>query len=559
MTLTGAVELARRFGDPWDEHNPVGHAAVLAADERGEMLAAGEDLLDDYGLGAEFVPRDLGGRLGGLDDLLDVTRTVFRHDPALGLGYGASSFIASVNVWTAGNPDQRRQVADLLLANRKVASAYHELAHGNDVTHAECAATPGGPRELVLNGRKEVVTNVQRADALVLFARTAGNAGARAHSQLLVDKSAIPRDGYTYLPRFPSSGMRGVQLGGIEFRDCPVSEDAVLGFAGQGTETALRSFQITRTLLPAMAAGCLDTGLRTTLRFGHDRVLYGRRVTAMPLVRAILADAFVDLLTADCFARVAARALHLLPGETSVYASAAKYFVSRHVMDAMDRLSKVLGAHFYLRDGTYGIFQKLLRDLAPAGFGHAARAACLATILPQLPMLARRTSRECRQAPADLFRLNTELPPVPFDQLAINATGDGLGTSLLTTLDTPIPPPLRALAEVFARELRELRGRCAELPPSDLGILASPDVLALAARHTVLLAASACLNVWRHNTDHEFLGDPTWVTAALHRLAEKLGVPTTEPRDDLRERMFTELVDRHENQRAFDLPAHRLT
>src|SRR5262249_36619868 len=37
-----AEELERRFGPAGDPHNPLGHAAVVAADERGELLAAGE-------------------------------------------------------------------------------------------------------------------------------------------------------------------------------------------------------------------------------------------------------------------------------------------------------------------------------------------------------------------------------------------------------------------------------------------------------------------------------------------------------------------------------------
>jgi alkylation response protein AidB-like acyl-CoA dehydrogenase len=160
--LTGrhaAEELEQRFGDPWDSGNPVGFAAILASDERAEMHPAGEQLLDAYGLNAEFVPTEYGGRLTRVDRLIEIMRAVYRHDPCLGLGYGASSLIASVNVWAAGNPEQCRKVAGLLLSNRKVASAYHELQHGNDLARMEFDAPPKG-EGLLLNGRKEVVTNV---------------------------------------------------------------------------------------------------------------------------------------------------------------------------------------------------------------------------------------------------------------------------------------------------------------------------------------------------------------------------------------------------------------
>ncbi|MFJ7192771.1 hypothetical protein [Streptomyces bacillaris] len=138
----GAAELERAFGDPWDPANPVGHAATVAADERDEVVAGGERLLDAYGLGAEFVPVGLGGRLDRLDRLVEVVRTVFRRDPALGRGYGAASFIAAVNVWSSGSDEQRRRLADLLLGGGRVATLYHELEHGNDLAGAAFAARP---------------------------------------------------------------------------------------------------------------------------------------------------------------------------------------------------------------------------------------------------------------------------------------------------------------------------------------------------------------------------------------------------------------------------------
>src|SRR5690349_6622202 len=103
------------LGDPSDPANPVGYEAVLAADERAEMLPAGEALLERYGLNAEFVPEEYGGRLTRLDRLATVLRTVWRRDPVLGLGYGFSSFIAATNLWIAGDECQRQQAAEVLL------------------------------------------------------------------------------------------------------------------------------------------------------------------------------------------------------------------------------------------------------------------------------------------------------------------------------------------------------------------------------------------------------------------------------------------------------------
>jgi len=83
--LERADELERRFGDPRDPDNPLGFAAILAADERAEPFAAGQRVLGDFGLEAEFVPVEDGGHLAGLDGLIEIMRSVHRRDPRLAL------------------------------------------------------------------------------------------------------------------------------------------------------------------------------------------------------------------------------------------------------------------------------------------------------------------------------------------------------------------------------------------------------------------------------------------------------------------------------------------
>lgn len=556
----GADELERRLGDPWDPANPLGFDRVLTADEREEMFGDGERALDDYGLNAEFVPAELGGRLTRMDRMVDVMRAVYRRDPCLGLGYGASSFIAAVNVWTAGDAVQQLTTADLLLANRKVACAYHELAHGNDMAGTELAARAGGDR-LLLHGRKEVVTNIERAEAVVLFARTDPEPGSRSHSLLFLEKAALPADRYHYLPRFRSVGMRGVQLGGMEFRDCSVDPSSLLGSPGRGLETAVRAFQLTRTALPAMMTGLLDTGLRVTLRHVLNRRLYGRAAAELPYLRSVLVGAFADLLMCEAMAQAGLRALHLLPEQTSVYAPAVKYALAKPLLEAMQQLAGVLGAQFYLCDGPHAIFQKLVRDMKPVAFGHIARAVCQATILPQLPLLARRSWRDGEPAPDALFRPDATLPPLDFQRLRVSAGGrDHLAPSLaagLAALGPSTDPQVRAVARLaagFAAELRALSGECAELAPHRLAFPAGVAANDLPIRYVRVLVATACFELWRHHhvAGTGFLAEPAWALAVLSRLAATDGsVPDLPPA--VEQRMFAELLDRYEARRSFGL------
>ncbi|WP_030737732.1 acyl-CoA dehydrogenase [Streptomyces sp. NRRL S-31] len=550
-----AAALDRLLGDPADQANPVGTRAVLDADERGETPAAGERALDAYGLNAEFVPPGHGGRLTRADHLVEVMRAVYRRDPVLGLGYGAASFIAGVHVWTAGDREQAGRVADVLLAGHKVAVAFHELAHGNDMSRTEFTAAPDGER-LRLSGRKEVVTNISRARALVVLARTDPRPGPRSHSLVLVDRAALPAGAIRDLPRFGTVGMRGLQLGGLEFDAVPVPGSAVLGPVGSGLETALKALQITRTTLPAMASGVLDTALRTALDHLGARTLYGGTALGIPHVRSVLAGVFADLLRAEAVGAVGTRALHLVPESASVYSAAVKYTVSKLLLDAVDRLAELLGAHFYLREGPTALFQKLLRDLAPVGFGHIARAACQMSLLPQLPLLARRSWTGGTPAPDALFDLDAELPALRYDRLALHAAGrDPLAASLAAALDGPWDDrhrPLRAAAEADQAELGELARTCAALPVTEWGVDASPGTYDLAHRYGTLLTRVCCLQLQRHTTD-PFLADPAWVLAAVHRTRRE-----SPPPGPVEDALLGELLRRHRDHRSFGLAARPL-
>lgn len=561
-----ATEIEFGFGDPYDPDNPVGNARLLEADEAAEISAEGERMLDQLKLNADFVPREFGGRLDRLDTLVRVMRQVFRRDVTLGLGYGATSFMAAVNVWTVGSEQQKRELAELLLAGGKASVAYHELAHGNDFVRNEFEARPVDGGGFRLDGGKQVINNADRAEALALFSRTSSAPGSRSHSVLLLRRDQLDPERFKTLPRYTAVGVRGCHLSGLEFDDCPVPGSALVGELGQGVELALRSFQITRSAVPGMAIGTGDASLRTAVRFAVGRQLYRRSVMEIPHAKATLSAAFLDLLICDAMSLAGTRAVHLLPEETSVYASAVKYLVPKVLSEAMYELSIVLGARFYVRDGEFGIFQKHVRDLPVLSLGHAGSAACQATIIPQLSRLAKRAWFAGEPAPAELFQPRTPLGPIPFDRLTLASGRDGLSASLIAAVDelpsgSPVERALHGFALRMMDELRQMQEEALDLSPQDRTALASPASFALADRYTVLLAAASVLGVWREARGgaDEFLADPSWAATALYRLARRLGQKLPDLPESCAERVHDEVLRRFHEHRSYDLYDSPLT
>jgi len=568
-------DLESALGNPYDANNPLSYAQILAADECTELNQAGEDLLDRWHLNAEFVPRQLGGQLEGIDLLISRLRPLFRRDVSLGLGYGVTSLMASVNVWAAGSTEQQKHLAQLLLNNGKVAIAYHELKHGNDFLRNEFSAHADVDGNLVLHGVKQVINNARRSTALVLFARTDERAGGRSHSVLLIDKRQLAASQLAqinYLGPYRTMGVRGCQLGGLSFNHTTVPFQSLVGTLGTGAEIALRSFQITRIALPGMALGMLDTALHTVLRFATSRRLYGTTVSALPHARNTLASSFIDFLIADSLVRAAARGMHLCPGHSSIHAAAVKFLVPLVLEENMDALSIVLGARFYLRTGDYAIFGKLLRDVPVISLGHAGSTACLLTIIPQLKLLAKRGARRSSittPVPTELFT-DVSMPALDFSTLSMSINGgDGLIGTLLEVTEqvmqedadskvSKVPAILKKLLNDFSQDVEKLWQAGRVLPVSEAGVAASASTFLLAEQYIYLAAAGACLGTWRqHRANGNFLGQSTWITAALLRLQQRLrqqaALLQASLPPALREEIFSEIMYRFEHNQSFCL------
>ncbi|WP_411107583.1 acyl-CoA dehydrogenase [Streptomyces sp. cmx-4-9] len=552
-----AARLEALLGDPYDPGNPHGHLALLRADEAREMPAATEELLTRTGLAAEFVPRDLGGRLTDLEELARVLRPLFRRDLSLGFGFGLSSLFAASSVWTAGDVRQRRELAGLLLGGGRVTIVHRELAHANSVLRDEfrAVAAPGGG--FVVDGRKAVVIHADRADAFVMYART-GEGGPASHSVLLLGPQGPASGEVRRLARVELPGMRGVRFSGLELAGAALPESALVGARGAGVPLALRSFQISHCLVPGTVLAGVDSVLRQAVRAATEGRPDGQPARRW---RKVLAGVFADLLACDSMAVTGLRALSLLPQDAYLLAAAVKYTMPDMLRENLEELATVLGGRGYDRGPVYGGFQKLVRDLPVAGLGHAGTAVCQAVLVPQLPVLARTAWFRTQEPPPELFRPGAPLPPFDHAGLALSGRDDLLTATLLGAagrLDAARGPEggvraaLADLAQTFVGELRVLRTRCAALGDTATGF--SPQACALADRYALVLAAAAVLGVWEGQADSgSFLEDPAWAVLALGRIGRRLGASVAEVPAGVVEPVLEEVLGRCREGRSLDL------
>jgi alkylation response protein AidB-like acyl-CoA dehydrogenase len=387
-----AEELVEFLGDPLAPAGLLTYAQAVSDDEAARFPRAALDRLRSWGYPAYQVPAAYGGRLGSLPELVALARVVAGRDPTVAV-IANSPLAAAMPVWLAGTEAQQAAVARAVLDGELVALGLTERDHGADVLASDVTArrTRDGYR---LNGAKWLINNVRRARYLCLLARDPERAGMRSLSLLLVDLASLPAPGYELLPPVRTHGIRAAEIAGIAFHDVVVPDDTVIGRPGRGLELTARSLLVTRTLVPALSLGALDTGLRCTLDFLRNRRLYSGPAIDIAWVQDELAAAFLELSVSAVVLDACVELLHSEPAVAPIASAVVKYLVPHVATERMRTMGTLLGARYYLREDHWsGIFEKLLRDIRLFGLFDGSEPVVLSALAAQLSCLAAGTSR----------------------------------------------------------------------------------------------------------------------------------------------------------------------
>ena len=385
-----------------------------------------------------------------------------------------------------------------------------------------------------------------------MFARTRPEGGPRGFSLIVAHKELLDPATFHHLPKVPTVGLRGADLSGICFNGCAVPESARIGPSGSGLELALKTLQITRTLVTGMSLGAADTALRLALDFALERRIYGGSVLAIPHARASLYGAFLDIMICDCVAIAAVRALQVRPEQAAMWSSAAKYFVPARLDGAMRDLSVVLGARFFLRSGhPWCMFQKVMRDSSIVGVFEGTGVVQLHALGLQLDQMT--TSRvpedDLNRSLKTIFSLTEPLPsfePRKMDLISRDGCDPVSGIPMLRDqvrsagASEAVMVPVESVFQQW-RDLISDIGQAQRLRQGSSGMLE------LARRYTHIHAAACCIAFWLHNrrTLGDFFGREEWLADALNRLF------AVEPRLQENEPLGRELVERHSQKRLF--------
>jgi len=307
------------------------------------------------GLHGITVDEQWGGLgLGYLEHCVAVEE-VSRASASIGLSYGAHSNLCVNQISRWGNDDQKARYLPKLISGEHVGSlAMSETGAGSDVVGMKLKAdrVAGGYR---LNGTKFWITNAAYADTLVVYAKTAPEAGSRGITAFLIEKDF---DGFSIGQKIDKLGMRGSPTAELVFEDCFVPEENVMGPRDGGVSVLMSGLDYERVVLSGIQLGIIQACLDVVLPFVRERKQFGKPIGAFQLMQAKVADMYVALQSARAYSYAVARACDA--GKTTRFdAAGAILLASESAFHAAGEAVQALGGAGYTKDWPV---ERFLRD-----------------------------------------------------------------------------------------------------------------------------------------------------------------------------------------------------
>ncbi len=310
--------------------------------------------LGEMGLLGVTVPEQYGGADMGYLAHIVAMEEISRASASVGLSYGAFSNLCVNQINRNGNESQKQKYLPKLIAGEWIgALAMSEPGSGSDVVSMQMKAEKKGDR-YILNGTKMWITNGPDADVIVVYAKTAPDAGSKGITAFIVEKAF----GFTTAQKLDKLGMRGSNTGELVFRDVEVPQENILGELNRGAAVLMSGLDYERAVLAAGPTGIMQACMDVVLPYIHERKQFGQSIGEFELMQGKMADMYTTMNASKAYVYAVGKACDR--GETTRKdaAGAILYAAEKATWMALEAI-QALGGNGYTNEYPVG---RLLRD-----------------------------------------------------------------------------------------------------------------------------------------------------------------------------------------------------
>ncbi|MBM1814457.1 acyl-CoA dehydrogenase family protein [Pseudosulfitobacter pseudonitzschiae] len=309
----------------------------------------------ELGFGGLYVSEESGGAgLGRLDATL-VFEALSMACPSVAAFLSIHNMCARMIDSFASDAFKARVLPDVLTMNTVLSYCLTEPGSGSDAVALKTRADRTN-EGYTLNGTKAFISGGGYSDAYVCMVRT-GDAGAGGVSTVYVEDGT---KGLSFGALEDKMGWRSQPTAQVQFDDCKISADNLIGEEGKGFKYAMMGLDGGRLNIAACSLGAAQTALNATLTYMGERKAFGQSIDQFQGLQWRLADMEIELQAARVFLRQAAWKLDQGAPDATKFCAMAKKFVTETGSKVVDQCLQLHGGYGYLAD--YGI-EKLVRDL----------------------------------------------------------------------------------------------------------------------------------------------------------------------------------------------------
>ncbi len=309
----------------------------------------------ELGLGGIYVSEDWGGSgLSRLDATL-VFEALAMACPSVGSFLSIHNMCGGMIDKFGSEETKQKWLPDLCSMSKVFSYCLTEPGSGSDAAALRTRAekTNEGYR---LNGTKAFISGGSYSDAYVTMVRT-GDDGPKGISTVVVESGA---DGLSYGGLEDKMGWRSQPTAQVQFDDCVVPLDNLIGEEGRGFAYAMAGLDGGRLNIAASALGAAQQALILTLAYMGERKAFGKTIDQFQALQFRLAEMEVKLESARTFLRQAAWKLDNGAPDATKFCAMAKLLVTDNAFDVANQCLQLHGGYGYLAD--YGV-EKIVRDL----------------------------------------------------------------------------------------------------------------------------------------------------------------------------------------------------
>lgn len=271
-----------------------------------------------------------------------------------------------------GNEEQKQKYLPKLAKGEKLgAFALTEEDIGSDISAMKTTAEKVGD-DYIINGTKAFITNGNKADILLLGAKTGEN-----FSLFIVEKG----DGIKATFREDTLGFRGSDTSILEFKDVKIPKENLLGHEGDLQKIYSEISNLHKIGLSSIAVGVTRAAMEVSAGYANTRVQFGRPIGAFQAIQGMIGDMAIELEASGLLVHKAAY-LRDKGNEITIPVSIAKIFASETAIKSANNAIQVHGGYGFTKEfPVERFFRDALGTSICGGSGELQRLAVAKYIL----------------------------------------------------------------------------------------------------------------------------------------------------------------------------------